>query len=29
MNFDKSQAEAGKKTSEAIIQKIFDERPVP
>jgi hypothetical protein len=29
MNFDKSEAEAGGKTSEIIIQKIFDELPVP
>jgi hypothetical protein len=29
MNFDKSQAEAEEKTSETVIQKIFDELPVP
>jgi hypothetical protein len=29
MNFDKSEAEAGEKTSETVIQKIFDELPVP
>jgi hypothetical protein len=29
MKFDKSQAEAEEKTSETVIQKIFDELPVP
>ena len=29
MNFDNSQAEAEEKTSETVIQKIFDELPVP
>ncbi len=29
MNFDKSEVEAGGKCSETIIQKIFDELPVP
>jgi hypothetical protein len=29
MNFDKGQAEAEVKTSETVIQKIFDELPVP
>ena len=29
MNFDKGEAEAGEKTSETVIQKIFDELPVP
>ena len=29
MNFDKNQAEAEEKTSETVIQKIFDELPVP
>ena len=29
MNFDKSEAEAEEKTSETVIQKIFDELPVP
>jgi Fe-S-cluster formation regulator IscX/YfhJ len=29
MNFDKDQAEAAEKTSEAVIRKIFDELPVP
>ena len=29
MNFDKSKAEAEEKTSETVIQKIFDELPVP
>ena len=28
MNFDKSEAEAEEKTSETVIQKIFDELPV-
>ncbi len=29
MNFDKSQAGAEEKTSETVIQKIFDELPAP
>jgi hypothetical protein len=29
MNFDKNEAEAEEKTSETVIQKIFDELPVP
>jgi hypothetical protein len=29
MNFDKSHAEPGDKTGETVIQKIFDELPVP
>jgi hypothetical protein len=29
MNFDKGEAEAEEKTSETVIQKIFDELPVP
>ena len=29
MNFDKSQAETEEKTGETVIQKIFDELPVP
>ncbi len=29
MNFDKSKAEAGEKTSKTVIQKIFDELLVP
>jgi hypothetical protein len=29
MNFDKSEAEAEEKTSETVIQKIFNELPVP
>ena len=29
MNFNKSQAGAGEKTSETVIRKIFDELPVP
>jgi hypothetical protein len=29
MNFDKREAEAEEKTSETVIQKIFDELPVP
>jgi hypothetical protein len=28
-NFDKGEAEAEEKTSETVIQKIFDELPVP
>jgi hypothetical protein len=29
MNFDKGEAGVGGKTSETVIQKIFDELPVP
>jgi hypothetical protein len=29
MNFDQSQAQAEEKTSETVIQKMFDELPVP
>jgi hypothetical protein len=29
VNFDKCEAEAEEKTSERVIQKIFDELPVP
>ncbi len=29
LNFDKGEAGAGEKTSETVIQKIFDELPVP
>ena len=29
MNFDKNEAGAGEKTGEIVIQKIFDELPVP
>ena len=29
MNFDNGQTEAEEKTSETVIQKIFDELPVP
>ena len=29
MNFDKGEAEAEEKTCETVIQKIFDELPVP
>ena len=29
MNFDKNETEAEEKTSETVIQKIFDELPVP
>ena len=29
MNFDKGQAGAEEKTGETVIQKIFDELPVP
>jgi len=29
MNFDKGEAGAGEKASETVIQKIFDELPVP
>ena len=29
MNFDKNHAGTGKKTSETILQKIFNELPVP